>query len=193
MILAFLILFLTIPSNFWTRLAACLFFLLAVGTDLLDGLIARRSDRTSQFGALTDPIADKILILMALLACLGANELVLPMWPVTLIVAREFIMMGIRLLALTQGRLLTAERWGKWKMGCQVFGTLLLLLALLATTYEIQYAPSEPWLYEATQQLLDWVWIYLLFMCAVTWATALVYLRKNWQLLKQSWIESPKS
>ena len=92
-------------------------FAVAMSTDWLDGRIARRRGHTSALGSLLDPIADKILVLAVLIALVGQG--VVPGWMVALIVAREFLVSGLRLAAIERGVVLGARDLGKLKTWSQ--------------------------------------------------------------------------
>jgi len=92
-------------------------FAAAMATDWLDGRIARRRGHTSPLGSLLDPIADKILVLTVLVALVGRG--VVPGWMVALIVAREFLVSGLRLAAIERGVVLGARDLGKLKTWSQ--------------------------------------------------------------------------
>jgi CDP-diacylglycerol--glycerol-3-phosphate 3-phosphatidyltransferase len=91
-------------------------FAVAMSTDWLDGWVARRSGRTSDLGRLLDPIADKVLVMATLIVLVGR---VLPGWMVAAIVAREFLVSGLRLAALERGVVLGARDLGKLKTWAQ--------------------------------------------------------------------------
>jgi CDP-diacylglycerol---glycerol-3-phosphate 3-phosphatidyltransferase len=96
---------------------ATILFAVAMATDWFDGRIARRRGRTSAIGSLLDPIADKILVLSVLIVLVG--EGVFPGWMVALIVAREFLVSGLRLAALERGVVMHARDLGKLKTWSQ--------------------------------------------------------------------------
>jgi CDP-diacylglycerol--glycerol-3-phosphate 3-phosphatidyltransferase len=91
-------------------------FALAMATDWFDGWYARRTARSSDLGRLLDPIADKLLVMAALIMLVGP---VFPAWMVAAIVAREFLMSGLRLAALERGVVMGARDLGKLKTGTQ--------------------------------------------------------------------------
>lgn len=111
--------------------AALGLYLLATLTDWVDGYIARSTGSISPFGALADPIADKVLVIGALIAFVRIPEVSVPAWAVFLIIVRELIIGGLRALAAVQGVLLSADRWGKWKMAVQSVSVLVILLLLV--------------------------------------------------------------
>lgn len=158
-------------------------YVAATVTDWIDGWIARKTHSISPFGALADPIADKVLVIGTLIAFLRTRNLFIPHWAVFLIVVRELVIGGLRALAGTQGKLLAAERWGKWKMGIQSGCVLAILtLLLLQDTFR---APLPPWTHSLPATLT--------YLCVlVTWGSAALYLHQNWRLLQKSW-EGPVS
>lgn len=104
--------------------AALLLFLAAALTDYLDGAIARRHNLITDFGRLMDPLADKILTVSAFVCLIPA----IPAWAVITIIAREFLITGLRLLAGTKGVVLPAERLGKHKTAWQMITIVFYLL-----------------------------------------------------------------
>jgi CDP-diacylglycerol---glycerol-3-phosphate 3-phosphatidyltransferase len=101
-------------------------FAIASLTDLLDGYIARRSKQVTKFGIILDPIADKLLVISALIIFVDM-ELV-PAWIAIVIIAREFIVTGLRIVALSKDIVIPAEAGGKIKMGAQITFVLVLLV-----------------------------------------------------------------
>ena len=106
-------------------LGAVLFAIAAV-TDFLDGYLARRSQQITKTGILLDPIADKLLVIAALIVLVDM-ELV-PAWIAIVIVAREFVITGLRVVALSKDILIPAEMGGKIKVVAQIASILVLLL-----------------------------------------------------------------
>jgi CDP-diacylglycerol--glycerol-3-phosphate 3-phosphatidyltransferase len=102
-------------------------FLLAALTDLADGIIARRTDRITVTGTLLDPLADKILMSAAFISLVEMD--LAPSWIVTCIVAREFAVTALRLVALQSRVPIAANAWGKAKTGSQVVAVCLLILS----------------------------------------------------------------
>lgn len=94
----------------WTALAV---FIIAAFTDLVDGKIARKYELVTNFGKFMDPLADKLLVCSALI-CLVELERI-PAWVVIIIIAREFVISGIRLIASDDGVVISASKWGKIK------------------------------------------------------------------------------
>ena len=110
-------------SGAWIALAI---FCVASFTDFLDGQIARRCNLVTNFGKFMDPLADKLLVCSALI-CFVEMEL-LPSWFVIIIIAREFIISGFRLVAADSGVVIAASWWGKFKTVSQMITIILFIL-----------------------------------------------------------------
>jgi CDP-diacylglycerol--glycerol-3-phosphate 3-phosphatidyltransferase len=116
-------------STHWGDVIALLIFIAASVTDWLDGYLARRLNQITNFGKLMDPLADKVLVASALICLIPLHAL--PSWAVIVIIAREFLITGLRQLAASQGVILPADPLGKHKTAWQ-FITILFFLTLLA-------------------------------------------------------------
>jgi CDP-diacylglycerol---glycerol-3-phosphate 3-phosphatidyltransferase len=99
--------------DYWATAVFCV----AMSTDWFDGRIARRTGRTSSFGSLLDPVADKLLVLVTLVVLLDQD--VFPAWMVAAIVARELLISGLRLAAVERGVVIAARDLGKLKTWSQ--------------------------------------------------------------------------
>lgn len=102
-------------------------FLLAAGTDLVDGIIARRTRTVTRAGTLLDPIADKLLMSAAFISLVELR--LAPAWMVVVIVGREFAVSGLRQVANAQGVVIAANWWGKLKTGTQIVAVALLIIS----------------------------------------------------------------
>jgi len=102
------------------------FFSLAALTDPIDGYIARRTRQVTKIGILLDPIADKLLVMTALVLLVDME--IIPAWIAIVIIAREFLVTGLRIVALTKDIVIPAEAGGKIKAICQMISIPLLLL-----------------------------------------------------------------
>src|SRR5919204_250411 len=100
-------------NDYWATAVFCV----AMSTDWFDGRIARRTGRTSAFGSLLDPVADKLLVLATLIVLLGQD--VFPAWMVAAIVARELLITGLRQAAIERGVVIAARDLGKLKTWAQ--------------------------------------------------------------------------
>lgn len=101
-------------------------FAVASLTDLLDGKIARKYNLVTNFGKFMDPIADKLLVSSAFIAFVQMG--LLPAWIVIILIAREFIISGFRLVASDAGIVLAASWWGKFKTAFQMIMCILLII-----------------------------------------------------------------
>lgn len=109
-------------------LIALLIFVLASITDKVDGYIARSRNQITNFGKFMDPLADKMLVISALIALVECG--LIPSWMVIVIIAREFAISGLRMLAASEGLIVAASWWGKIKTVIQIAATMALLLRL---------------------------------------------------------------
>lgn len=107
-------------------LAAALVFVIAAVTDLLDGYVARKTGQITKLGRLLDPIADKLLVLSALILLVQVDRVTALV--AILIIAREVAVTGLRAIAASEGMIMSAEVTGKYKMALQVVAIVLLLL-----------------------------------------------------------------
>lgn len=138
-------------------------FVVASLTDTLDGYLARRDNLVTNFGKFMDPLADKLLVCSALICFVETGKL--SSWIVIIIISREFIISGFRLIASDNGIVIAASYWGKFKTITQMVMTILLIADLGGAFF-----------------ILETVFIYLsLFLTVVS---LLDYLMKNKQVLK---------
>ncbi|CAE6772164.1 MAG: CDP-diacylglycerol--glycerol-3-phosphate 3-phosphatidyltransferase [Nitrospira sp.] len=107
-------------------LAAAIVFVIAAVTDLLDGYVARKTGQITKLGRLLDPIADKLLVLSALILLVQVDRVTALV--AILIIAREVAVTGLRAIAASEGMIMSAEVTGKYKMALQVVAIVLLLL-----------------------------------------------------------------
>ena len=113
----------TLPFN---QFISALLFIIAATTDGIDGYLARKRNMVTNLGKLLDPLADKLLItaiLVSLVAMGKCNS-----WIAVIIISREFAVTGLRQIALLQGTVICASKWGKWKTTSQVISIVLLLI-----------------------------------------------------------------
>ena len=112
------------------RYVAAALFIIASLTDMLDGKIARKYNLVTNFGKFMDPLADKLLVCSALICMIELSEL--PAWMVIIIISREFIISGFRLVASDNGVVIAASYWGKFKTTFQMIGVVLLIFNIPA-------------------------------------------------------------
>ena len=159
----------------WAKTLALFTFLAASFTDFLDGYIAKKNNMVTNFGKMMDPIADKILVLAAFLAFVEME--LIPAWMVVIIIFREAIVTGLRITALTQGKVLAAEEGGKQKMVSQVFSIIAILLFLIFREAGIKvfgfWSGSTESIYK------DTIFILMLITTLLTMVSGMSYLIRN--------------
>ena len=117
-------------SNETLKWVALVLFVVASLTDFLDGYIARKYNLITNFGKFMDPLADKILTISGMICLIELGRI--PSWIVVIIVAREFIISGFRLIATEHGIVIAANYWGKWKTTFQMIMIILMIMNLPA-------------------------------------------------------------
>ncbi len=117
-------------TNETMRIVAAVIFIVASLTDLLDGKIARKYNLVTNFGKFMDPLADKLLVCSALICFIELGQV--PAWMVILIISREFIISGFRLVASDNGVVIAASYWGKFKTTFQMIAIVLLIFNIPA-------------------------------------------------------------
>ena len=100
-------------------------FIAASLTDTLDGYLARKNNQVTNFGKFMDPLADKLLVCAAMICLMDLDRL--PSWIVIIIISREFIISGFRLIASDNGRVIAASYWGKFKTTFQMVMICLMI------------------------------------------------------------------
>ena len=151
-------LYLQFPGN---RTVATVIYVLAILTDYLDGILARRSKEVTAFGKLMDSVADKALIVSLFFAFVAEGSMAA--WMAAIMVVREFAVTGLRLVAVEAGEVIAANRWGKAKMNAQSLAVFVLLLGDPASTgWRLAMADVGWWLMlVATVLTLVSGWSYL--------------------------------
>lgn len=174
----FFVAFMLYDFTDYNRLIALGIFVIATITDKLDGTIARKYNMITSFGKFMDPIADKLLVSSALVCLTALGEI--PAWVVIVIIAREFLISGIRIIAAEKGVAIAASGWGKGKTVAQMAMIIVMLLKLdfFSLPGQILYT-AEQILYVAGQIL-----IYLSLLLTVV--SAADYLIKNKKVLSFS-------
>ena len=129
-LIPFFIVFLLIPITPYDKWIALAIFVIASLTDLLDGKIARKYNLVTNFGKFMDPLADKLLVCSALICLIELDKI--PSWMVIIIIAREFIISGFRLVASDNGVVIAASYFGKFKTTFQMLAVCLMIADLPA-------------------------------------------------------------
>ncbi len=121
----FFILFFYFPTRVFSLLASLLFALASL-TDFLDGYIARRWNLETSLGKFLDPLADKLLVAVALIMLIPLDRV--PSWMVAVIIGREILVTGLRVVAVSEGLVISASRLGKYKTVFQILSVICLLI-----------------------------------------------------------------
>lgn len=144
------------------KYVAAVIFILASATDWLDGYLARKNNLVTDFGKFMDPIADKLLVCSALICLVEQGSLAA--WMVIIIIGREFIISGFRLVASDKGVVIAASYWGKFKTVSQMIMVILLILDLGGV-------------FNTIALVITWIALILTVISLVD------YLKKNWSVL----------
>lgn len=161
-------------------LIAAILFAVASYTDHLDGMLARKNNQITDFGKFMDPLADKVLVISALVCFVELH--LANVWMVLLIIAREFMVTSIRLVAADKGQVIAANNWGKAKTVSQIIAILVVLflqywLELAVAGVALPVTVNEP-LASLLGQLL------ILIATALAVISGVIYLKQNWQIVK---------
>lgn len=144
---------------------AAAIFIVASLTDLLDGKIARKYNLVTNFGKFMDPLADKLLVCSAMICLIQTGQLAA--WIVVIIIAREFIISGFRLIASDNGVVIAASYWGKFKTTFQMLMVIVLILNIQMSFF----------------QILDMILTYVALILTVV--SLIDYIVKNKDVLKE--------
>ena len=159
----FFVVFMLMDGMASARYIALALFVVASFTDFLDGNIARKRNLVTNFGKFMDPLADKLLVCSALICLIETGQL--PAWYVIIIIAREFIISGFRLIASDNGIVIAASYWGKFKTVSQMIMIILMILNIPALSM--------------VTTLFYWIALVLTVVSLVD------YIKKNFQVLSQ--------
>ena len=172
----------------WARITATLIFIIAASTDWVDGKIARETNTITPFGAIVDPFVDKILVAAALFAFVGIKELDVPIWAVFFILLRELMISTLRVIAALEGKVMAAERWGKFKTVIQMVavGTIFFVVDIYHLSH-ILTGTAQKICMVIFITLHQIPYVITAIAAVITWVSAISYLKNNWDLLKKSW------
>ncbi|MBE6856995.1 MAG: CDP-diacylglycerol--glycerol-3-phosphate 3-phosphatidyltransferase [Ruminococcus sp.] len=170
-----LFMYLNIPFNY---VIALVIFAMASITDAMDGHIARKNNLVTNFGKFLDPLADKVLVISALCVFVQMPQVPMGAIPLIIIIAREFMVSGLRLLAADSGVVVAAGIWGKLKTAFTMVTIIAILLWLsIAENFGFDIADS---VYKAVDIItIALVWI----STALTVISGAVYLKGYWHLI----------
>ena len=177
-ILTFVFMFFLFSKCFLAKYFALLIFSLACLTDYYDGYIAKKRGLVSTFGKLMDPVADKILLIAAFLAFVELK--IVPAWMVAVIILRELVITGMRLVAMSKGSVLAADRWGKHKTASQMLTIFSILIFLVFKETSLRYFQS--WNLSC-EILCNWIIFILMWITVIlTLISGFLYLWQNRRL-----------
>jgi CDP-diacylglycerol--glycerol-3-phosphate 3-phosphatidyltransferase len=173
------VLFVIALNSSWQygRTTALVLFLIAGLTDFIDGEVARRYGVITNFGKLMDPLVDKIMMAAAFISLVPLRAV--PAWVATTVVARDFLITGLRLMAAAKGRVLPAERLGKQKTSWQIV-TVIFFLALFAAS-ELRYADEGSTWWLRAREVAGPILVY--FMVALTIYSGFGFAWRNRELI----------
>ena len=166
MIPLFVFFLLIAPDNMVCRIIAVIIFIAASLTDMADGMIARKYNMITNFGKFMDPLADKLLVCSAMICLVSLGQL--PAWICIIIIAREFIISGFRLVASDNGVVIAASDWGKFKTVFQ-----MLFVIVMVANFNISF-------WQVLGQIFMWIAL------ALTLISLVDYIVKNKDVLKET-------
>ena len=134
-LIPFFVVCMLVPAIPFNNIIACVIFCVASFTDFLDGYLARRDGLVTNFGKFMDPLADKLLVGAALICLIETGQL--PAWVVVIIISREFIISGFRLIASDNGVVIAASYWGKFKTVTQMVMVIVLILNIPGVIFAV--------------------------------------------------------
>lgn len=154
------------------NILALLIFALASLTDGVDGHIARKYNQVTNFGKFMDPLADKLLVMSAML--IFVEQGIMPSWAVVVILAREFMVTSLRMVAAADGLVIQASIWGKAKTVIQIFAIIVLLLKL------------DPIVLAGSLTLQN---LCIYAMVAITVISGISYIKDNFSVIKDGFVQ----
>ena len=172
-LLTFLFLFFIFKTGIFFKILATIVFLVASFTDFFDGYLAKKHNVHSNFGKLMDPIADKFLVLSAFFVFVQLH--LIAIWMFVLILFREVVVTFLRFLGMANGKVMPAEKAGKYKTVSQMAVIWFILLFLILRESSLFYQWTHPF-------FLNWqagIYVLMLFVVTVTLGSGLTYLWHN--------------
>lgn len=146
-------------NNMPCDIAALIVYVVACLTDYVDGYLARKNNQVTNFGKFMDPVADKLLVMAALLIFIEDGTI--PAWAVAIILGREFIVSALRMVAASEGLVIAANMWGKAK----TMITMITLIFLLCPIGPIMLGPVS------LQTIMIWITVVITAISGVTYIT----------------------
>ena len=159
-------------------------FIVAAVTDYLDGSIARKRNIVTNFGKLFDPLADKLLTMAAFVSFVeitGPNgRPIFPAWAIIIILAREYLVTGLRSVAVSNGKVVQADNWGKQKTIWQLVGIITVLLSLAVSATLRVYHVNATAFNRAAPHIFQGI---LAIVVVLTAVSGIIFLVKNWSVI----------
>ena len=146
-------------NNMPCDIAALIVYVVACLTDYVDGYLARKNNQVTNFGKFMDPVADKLLVMAALLIFIEDGTI--PAWAVAIILGREFIVSALRMVAASEGLVIAANMWGKAK----TMITMITLIFLLCPIGPVMLGPVS------LQDIMIWITVIITAVSGVTYIT----------------------
>lgn len=172
-----------LPHNF---LIAGLIFAAASLTDLFDGRLARKNNQVTDFGKFADPLADKILVLSALICFVELG--IVGAVPVIIILFRELMVTSMRLIAANKGEVVAANLWGKSKTVSQIAAIVCVILLQYALELMhmdiIRVSPDALYAWECVVLIIDNILVWISVIFAVI--SGVIYIRDNREFIKNA-------
>lgn len=172
-ILIIFLLVAAIPNRFFFALIT---FLVASLTDHLDGKLARKYGQITNFGKFLDPLADKMLVMSAFICFVDLN--LVSSVPVIIILLREFLVTSIRLVAMSSGKVVAANTWGRTKTVTQIVAVTVILISQCFSQHLENFSYNELKFISSINNFF--VWVAVIF----TVFSGYVYLKENFYLIK---------
>ena len=158
-------------NNMPCDIAALIVYVVACLTDYVDGYLARKNNQVTNFGKFMDPVADKLLVMAALL--LFVEDGTIAAWMVAVILGREFIVSALRMVAAAEGLVIAANKWGKAKTVI----TMITLIFLLCPIGPILLGPVS------LQEIMIWITVVITAISGVT------YIKDNFSVIKDGFTQ----
>lgn len=181
-------------DTFWCNIFALIVFVIASITDYYDGVVARQQNTITTFGVFLDPLADKLLITSAFVSFVAIPALQIPAWMVIAIIAREFIITGLRSLGASKSVIIPANIFGKVKTTSQITAIITILVILITESILVKFFKMTQYdLFEMTgwQYLAGWLLInlpyWLMFVVTIlTLYSGINYIFQNKDVFRDS-------
>ena len=154
---------------------AVIVFFIGMVTDYIDGIIARSRNLKTDFGALMDPLADKVMVCAAFVSFVARGQLgPFGAYFVIIVISREFLITGLRILAGARGQIISADRLGKHKTAWQM---ITIIVVLLRSALDEIMGPSDPEWLDGVLQMFTWgVYVTMAITIALTVCSGFAYM-----------------